>query len=194
MRAGKIGRQRDGIGRRIVTAIRAMGRVRYPAAGFDRFRLNCRAQPRLLLPCNLPRADEPPYLNAARLKARRLASAGRHPYLPLHITSYLLFGETGMGWRAYLRMRHLLSVSVAAIFICLAIASNDKTHQFYLAIVLCFIGFSLYFERCRNCQWPIWVGRGLGGFLFYRFIGPFYLPSKCAHCGSPDFETPPSEL
>lgn len=103
------------------------------------------------------------------------------------------FGEGGMGRRNYMRLRHALTVTLALIAagFLIAYGRSDEISPFGIIILIC--GVALYLERCGNCRWPIWLGRGVAGVFFARLIGPFYLPNRCAHCGSPDFESPPEE-
>jgi hypothetical protein len=96
-----------------------------------------------------------------------------------------------MDYRKYLRVRHGIVISS---FILVFIATNIFK-SFGLDglnfLILIILGFSLFFERCRNCKGIIWLQKGR--FFFNRYIGPFYLPSKCGRCGSLDFESPPPE-
>ena len=99
-----------------------------------------------------------------------------------------------MNRRDYVRTRHVIIIFALAMDIAILAISPSENIKFLLTCFGGAIMFLFYLERCRNCKWPIWVkSGGIGALLFFRFVGPFYIPSKCAHCGSPDFETPPSE-
>ena len=98
-----------------------------------------------------------------------------------------------MNWRTKMRMRHAVTVVALLVMTVLVITTSNAKEISPFPIGIIIFGFSLYFERCRNCRWPIWIRSGVRGLIFLRMVGPFYLPSKCAHCGSPDFESPPVE-
>lgn len=96
-----------------------------------------------------------------------------------------------MDYHRYLRIRH---ATVIVLFVLLFFTTNIFK-RFGLDgldfLILLSLGFSLFFERCRNCKGIIWLQKGR--FFFNRYIGPFYLPSKCGRCGSHDFEHAPQE-
>lgn len=98
-----------------------------------------------------------------------------------------------MNRKTYIRFRHGSTI-IILLFCAIMLIFNGRSDQISPFGVIFFIAaFSLYFERCKNCRWPVWMKGGSGGIILLRLIGPFYLPGKCAHCGSPDFETPVSE-
>jgi hypothetical protein len=98
---------------------------------------------------------------------------------------------TGASRRDALLVRH--KVSVFLLFLTAVIATQAKTPGLQALCVAVAIGLmaSMYMERCLNCGGVIWLRRGR--FVFNRTIGPFIPPQHCGQCGSPDFESPPTE-
>lgn len=96
-----------------------------------------------------------------------------------------------MDYRTFLRARHAIVVGAMVIIIATVRHVKDDDDQTLLVLAFILVGFSLFFERCRNCKGIFWLQSGR--YFFNRYIGPFYLPSRCGRCGSLDFEKPPVE-